>query len=118
MNRAVSLMPGKRWPQALGTLILAALVTACAATPAKPSKSDKTVEPTASTQRAAPSELYPSTYRVPQNAPTLIRNATVLTGTGTRLDDADVLIVDGKIQAVGQNLQVPAGGRVIEGKGH
>jgi len=35
MNRAVSLMPGKRWPQALGTLILAALVTACAATPAK-----------------------------------------------------------------------------------
>src|SRR5882762_3484037 len=117
MNRAVSLMPGKRWPQALGTLILAALVTACAATPAKPSKSDKTVEPTASTQRAAPSELYPSTYRVPPTAPTLIRNATVLTGTGTRLDDADVLIVDGKIQSVGSHLQAPPQSRIVEGKG-
>src|SRR4051812_28448244 len=103
--------------QALGTLILTALVTACAATSAKPEKSDKTLPP-ASSQSSAPSQLYPSTYRVPQSAPTLIRNATVLTGTGTRLDNADVLIVDGKIQSVGQSLQAPAGSRTIDGKGH
>jgi len=98
-------------------MILVALVTACAATSAKPDKSDKTVPPAAS-KSATSSDFYPSTYRAPQSSPTLIRNATVLTGTGTRLDNADVLIVDGKIQSVGQNLQAPAGGRVIDGKGH
>jgi len=41
-----------------------------------------------------------------------------LTGTGTRLDNADVLIVEGKIQAVGQNLQAPPQSRIIDGKGH
>src|SRR3569833_1082621 len=104
-------------PQALGIFILTALVAACAATSGKTTKADEPVQ-AATAQPSAPSDLYPSTYRVPQGAPTLIRNATVLTGTGARLDDADVLIVDGKIQAVGQNLQAPAGSRVIEGKGH
>src|SRR3954468_14789894 len=104
--------------QAFGTLILTALLTACAATGSgTTSKSDKPVQP-ASAQPPASGELYPSTYSVPQSAPTLIRNATVLTGTGTRLDNADVLIVDGKIQAVGQNLQVPPQARIVDGKGH
>src|SRR3569833_3343128 len=104
-------------PQALGNFILTALVAACAATSGKTTKADEPVQ-AATAQPSAPSDLYPSTYRVPQGAPTLIRNATVLTGTGTRMDDADVLIVDGKIQSVGQNLQAPAGGKVIDGKGH
>jgi imidazolonepropionase-like amidohydrolase len=105
-------------PQALGTLVLTALLTACAATSgAKTSKSDKPDQP-ARAQPSANSDLYPSTYRVPQSTPTLIRNATVLTGTGTRLDNADVLIVDGKIQAVGQNLQAQPQSRVIDGNGH
>jgi imidazolonepropionase-like amidohydrolase len=106
--------------QALGTLVLTALLTACAATGtsgAKTSKTDKPDQP-ALAQPSAPSDLYPSTYRIPQSAPTLIRDATVLTGTGTRLDNTDVLIVDGKIQAVGQNLQAPPQSRVIDGKGH
>jgi imidazolonepropionase-like amidohydrolase len=101
----------------LGTLILAALLTACAATSAKTSKTDKPDQPVPA-QSSPPSNLYPSTYSVPQSAPTLIRNATVLTGTGTRLDNADVLIVEGKIQAVGQNLQAPPQSRIIDGKGH
>ena len=58
----------------------------------------------------------PPTKRL-ASAPTLIRHATVLTGTGTRLDGADVLLVDGKIQAVGTNLQAPANARVVEGDG-
>jgi imidazolonepropionase-like amidohydrolase len=61
--------------------------------------------------------LYPSTYKAPASAPTLIRHATVLTGTGTRLDGADVLLVDGKIQAVGTSLQAPANARIVEGDG-
>jgi imidazolonepropionase-like amidohydrolase len=116
MKRAVLSLAPKSWPQALGTLILAALVTACAAMPAKPDASGKTAQPATTASHAA-SEFYPSTYRVPQSVPTLIRNATVLTGTGTRLDDADVLIVDGKIQSVGSQLQAPPQSRIVEGKG-
>jgi len=47
---------------------------------------------------------YPSTYQVLPNQTTLIRNATVLTGTGDRIDNADVLMSNGKIAQVGQNL--------------
>jgi imidazolonepropionase-like amidohydrolase len=47
---------------------------------------------------------YPSTYKVLPLETTLIKNATVLTGTGTRLDNADVLMVDGKISQIGKNL--------------
>jgi imidazolonepropionase-like amidohydrolase len=64
-----------------------------------------------------PADPYPSTYKVPQSPPTLIRGATVLTGTGTKLDNADVLVVDGRIAGVGQSLQAPAGARVIDAKG-
>ena len=64
-----------------------------------------------------PADPYPSTYKPPQSAPTLIRGATVLTGTGTKLDNADVLIVDGQIAGVGTALQAPPGARVIDAKG-
>ncbi|ASP48485.1 amidohydrolase [Cognaticolwellia beringensis] len=47
---------------------------------------------------------YPSTYKVLPLQTTLIKNATVLTGTGERLNNADVLMVDGKIDKIGQNL--------------
>jgi imidazolonepropionase-like amidohydrolase len=60
---------------------------------------------------------YPSTYKAPASPPTLIHNATVLTGTGERLDDADVLIVEGRISAVGRALQAPAGARDIDAHG-
>src|SRR5688572_19139270 len=60
---------------------------------------------------------YPSTYQPPSAPPTLIRDATVLTGTGARLEEADVLLVNGKISAVGRDLQTPAGGRVVEARG-
>lgn len=51
---------------------------------------------------------YPSTYTPISTTSTLITNATVLTGTGERLDDADVLLVGGKVQQVGKDLAVKA----------
>ena len=51
---------------------------------------------------------YPSTYKPLASQSTLITNATVLTGTGERLDDADVFFVDGKVQQVGKDLSVQA----------
>jgi imidazolonepropionase-like amidohydrolase len=60
---------------------------------------------------------YPSTYRPLASPPVLIQGATVLTGTGTRLDGADVLMRDGKIVAVGANLDAPADALRVDGRG-
>jgi imidazolonepropionase-like amidohydrolase len=62
-------------------------------------------------------ESFPSTYRVPNTPPLFIQGATVLTGTGERLDGADVLIVDGRIQAIGKGLFAPNGARSINAQG-
>ncbi|MEM5547146.1 amidohydrolase [Pseudoalteromonas fuliginea] len=51
---------------------------------------------------------YPSTYKPVSTSSTLITNATVLTGTGERLDETDVLLVDGKVQQVGKDLTATA----------
>src|SRR5690242_15294877 len=99
------------WPQAVGVLA-SAILTACATTSGKPADSAQVVPP-APTSSGKSTELYPSTYTVPATPPTLIRHATVLTGTGTRLDEADVLVVNGKIQSVGSNLQAPPQARII-----
>src|SRR5271154_6895855 len=66
---------------------------------------------------ALASEPFPSTYQVPVNSPVLIQGATVLTGTGERLDGADVLIANGHIQAIGKGLTAPADAHVIDARG-
>ena len=47
---------------------------------------------------------YASRYAPLPSTPTLLTGATVLTGTGERLDGADVLMRDGKIAQVGTGL--------------
>jgi len=47
----------------------------------------------------------------------LIKNATVLTGTGKTLPNTSILILKGKIAAVGRNLKAPAGVRVVDAAG-
>lgn len=60
---------------------------------------------------------YPSTYKVLPRQTTLITNATVLTGTGERLNQTDVLIQDGIIAQVGTDLTAPENVQVIDAKG-
>ena len=60
---------------------------------------------------------YTSTYRPIPAPAVLIRDATVLTGTGARLDDADVLMRDGRIVAVGRDLDAPADAVQVDGRG-
>ena len=57
---------------------------------------------------------YPSTYQVLPSQKTLIQNATVLVGNGERLENADVLFMDGKIIQVGQGLPTD-GATVVDG---
>lgn len=66
-----------------------------------------------------PLDPYPSTYRPYASKTTLIRGATVLTGTGARIDNGSVLIADGKISAVGPASAVaaPDGAVVIDAAG-
>jgi imidazolonepropionase-like amidohydrolase len=96
-------------------LCCALLVGACANPPQQTAEQEQkaafTVVP------AEPVNPYPSTYRSGAASATLIRGATVLTGTGARLDNADVLIANGTIDAVGQNLSAPAGARVVDASG-
>lgn len=59
---------------------------------------------------------YPSTYRPLASTPTLIRNATILTGTGARLENASLLMADGKIVFVGEG-EAPPDAMVIDAQG-
>jgi imidazolonepropionase-like amidohydrolase len=88
---------------------LAVTISACATPPPK----SESPPPTTATASAP----FPSTYKPAASARTLIRNATVLTGLGTRIDGADVVFADGKIQAVGTNLTAPANARIIDASG-
>jgi imidazolonepropionase-like amidohydrolase len=49
--------------------------------------------------------------------PTLIKNATVLTVTKGKLENADILLMNGKIAQIGKNLSAPAGAQVIDATG-
>ncbi len=93
-------------------LCCAVLTAACAAAPPQAEKKSE-----AAPAPAEPVNPYPSTYQAGTATATLIRGATVLTGTGTRLDNADVLITNGRIEAVGPGLSAPAGARVIDASG-
>ena len=68
---------------------------------------------TASTAQA---EAFPSSYNPLPSEPTLITNATILTGTGERLEKANLLIDEGKISFVGEG-QAPAGVTTIDASG-
>lgn len=61
-------------------------------------------------------EAYPSTYTPLPSVTTLITHATILTGTGTRLDDASLLMAEGKIVFVGEG-EIPVDATVIDANG-
>lgn len=89
---------------ALGAL----LISACAATPA--ARNDATPSTDAKV-------AFASTYRAIAAPPVLITGATVLTGDGQRLEQTDVLLRDGKIEAIGRALQAPADALRVDGTG-
>jgi imidazolonepropionase-like amidohydrolase len=61
---------------------------------------------------------YPSTYAPYPSVPTAIRGATAFDGDGNRIDNATVIMADGKVQAIGgPDLAIPAGAQVLDGSG-
>jgi imidazolonepropionase-like amidohydrolase len=71
------------------------------------------------TATAAEDPPFPSTYAAPRADAVAIRNATVLTGTGEKLVEADVLLRDGRIAAIGTDIdagdarEIDARGRTV-----
>jgi len=64
------------------------------------------------------SDPFPSTYQPYPSATTVIKGATVLTGTGERIENGTVIIEGGKIASVGgADLAAPDGATVINAKG-
>jgi imidazolonepropionase-like amidohydrolase len=62
-------------------------------------------------------EPFASTYRAPSAAPFAIINATLLTAEGPKIEGGTLVVRDGKIAAVGRDITVPQGIRVIDAKG-
>ncbi len=64
-------------------------------------------------------EPYGSTYRPVPSTPTLIVNATILTGTGQRIDGGSLLMAQGRIQQIGQQASMTDVGdaRVVDAGG-
>jgi imidazolonepropionase-like amidohydrolase len=103
--------------------VAAVTIGGCATTqpPAKPAQA----QAQAGKPKALPKGLdpqlaanpFPSTYKPLPSRPTAIVGAQVFTGTGALVDNGVVLVKDGKIEAVGPGLAVPAGYEVVDAKG-
>ena len=71
-------------------------------------------------QAAAQTGPYPSTYTPLASNPVLITNATLLTGTGERIDNGSLLLNEGRIAAIGRADDVIGAGeetKVIDAEG-
>jgi len=62
---------------------------------------------------------YPTTQEgvIPPRGTFAIRNARIVTVSGPDIDNGTVVIRDGKIEAVGTSVSVPAGAQSIDGRG-
>lgn len=91
--------------------LLAVAAAGCAQAGARPASAP-------SAQAAAvPQVPFPSTYTPFPSQPTLIRGGMVMTAAGEVIPNGQVLLVDGKIAAVGATVDAPAGVRVIDAGG-
>ncbi len=103
---------------ALATGLVSTALAAATAAPAAANKAAAARKP-ATTRVPLPFTLdpYPSTYKPLPRVDTLITGATILDGAGHRLENAGVLLRDGKVTAIGPNLAAPAGATVIDAQG-
>lgn len=96
------------------TAAVALLLAGCASGANESGMISSTAVSPANASTAAP---YPSTYVPGDSVPTLIRNAVIFDGLGNRIDNGSILMRDGKIVAVGQNVAEPDNAVVIDANG-
>ncbi len=98
----------KRYCSAWAFTVLGVLLTGCGGDDSK-SADD--------TRGFARQSAFPSTYEVKETKPVLIQSATILTGTGERLEDTDLLLIDGKIARLGKDLKASEDTLVVVAEG-
>ena len=114
------------WAVALGAaLAIGGGVSGCA-TPAPPAKTlAKSIDAPPAKPKPLPpgldpmahADAFPSTYRPLPSRPSALVGANVFTGTGVLLENAVVLVRDGKVEAVGPGLSVPPGYETVDAHG-
>jgi imidazolonepropionase-like amidohydrolase len=99
--------------------LLVLALAGCAGAPAAEAPAPATAVPAASAGAYSRpnADPFPSTYQPWASRPTLIRNVHIFTGVGPLIRDGAVLMENGKIVAVGQNVTAPDGALVIDGQG-
>jgi imidazolonepropionase-like amidohydrolase len=65
----------------------------------------------------AEADPFPSTYRAQPGPAFALVGADILTGTGSELKNGTILVRDGRIEAVGENIAVPDSYLRIDGRG-
>jgi len=113
----------KRIPMRQSSIVcLVALLafTACrpAATSQRPSPNDSTAAKNGLGSTSVPNaDPFPSTYTRFPSTPLVIRNVNIMTAAGPMIRNGAIAVADGKIVAVGQTVDAPAGAVVIDGAG-
>src|SRR6266702_2721795 len=109
--------------QLSGALGLIVLVVGCASagartkTAAAPAAASAPAAAATQDTAAGIGPQYPSTYQRHPNPPVLIRNATIMTAAGQEIQGGSILFKDGRIVAVGTNVQAPTDATVVDGTG-
>ena len=60
---------------------------------------------------------YPSTYSAYPSTTTLIKDATILDGIGGEFAGGDILLVDGKVSEIAEEITAPYGATLIDALG-
>jgi len=114
------------WGRRTAALLAAGVLAACSGGDGRPrSAGSDAAKPKGSASKGNGPGLnagyshdpFPSTYHAYPGVPTLVRDATVIDGEGGLIEHGSVLFADGKVVAVGQALDAPAGASVIDAGG-
>ncbi|MDP3740110.1 MAG: amidohydrolase [Hyphomonadaceae bacterium] len=92
------------------------LASACASTPETATSAADPAKPKPVRVSYTPNP-YPSTYKPMPSEDVMIHNATVFDGNGGMIERGSVLVQGGKIVAVGANIPVPAGVKLLDAAG-
>src|SRR5438093_1499992 len=106
--------------QTIAALVALALTVGCASGGARTMAAAAAADapaPAAAQDNSGIGPQYPSTYKRHPNPPVLIRNATIMTAAGQEIQGGSILFKDGRIVAVGTNVQAPTDATVVDGTG-
>lgn len=106
-----------RAARAVPVVAALALLSACAGTSHGGGKDADKEAAYPGLDPASDTDPFPSTYHALPSTATALVGATVLTGTGEKIENGTVVFADGRIVAVGRDVTVPAGARVIDAHG-